>query len=175
MALTLRLLGGLETGEIARAFLVPEATLAQRIVRAKKALVGQSYELPPPDQWAERSDAVLAVVYPIFNQGHADVRTELCDEALRLVRQLQHLPSDEGEVQGRPLLRSRPRACQRGWMPKASPCCCWSRTAAVGPAAHPPRGLAALVWAEQAGAMSLAPAQHTVPPWYTSPCPRSAG
>lgn len=100
VALTLRLLGGLETGEIARAFLVPEATLAQRIVRAKKALVGQSYELPPPDQWAERLDAVLAVVYLIFNQGHADVRTELCDEALRLVRQLQHLLPDEGEVQG---------------------------------------------------------------------------
>ena len=84
--------------------------------------MGQSHELPPPDQWAERLDAVLAVVYLIFNQGHADVRTELCDEALRLVRQLQHLLPDEGEVQGRRrLLRSRPRACQRVWMPKASP------------------------------------------------------
>lgn len=100
VALTLRLLGGLETGEIARAFLVPEATLAQRIVRAKKALAGQSFELPPPEQWPARLDAVLAVVYLIFNQGHADVRTALCDEALRLVRQLQHVLPDEGEVQG---------------------------------------------------------------------------
>ncbi|MEO3691014.1 RNA polymerase sigma factor [Roseateles paludis] len=100
VALTLRLLGGLETGEIARAFLVPEPTLAQRIVRAKKALAGQSFELPPPEHWPARLDAVLAVVYLIFNQGHADVRTALCDEALRLARQLQHVLPDEGEVQG---------------------------------------------------------------------------
>jgi RNA polymerase sigma factor (sigma-70 family) len=106
VALTLRLLGGLETAEIARAFLQPEATVAQRIVRAKKALNGQAYELPGPDEREQRLSAVLAVVYLIFNEGHSAgsgaslLRPALCDEALRLVRQLQHLLPGEAEVHG---------------------------------------------------------------------------
>jgi predicted RNA polymerase sigma factor len=106
VALTLRLLGGLETADIARAFLVPEATIAQRIVRAKKALHGQAFELPAAPERAERLGAVLAVVYLIFNEGHsagsgeALMRPALCDEALRLARQLQHLLPDEAEVHG---------------------------------------------------------------------------
>lgn len=106
VALTLRLLGGLETAEIARAFLQPEATVAQRIVRAKKALNGQAYELPGPQEREQRLDAVLAVAYLIFNEGHSAgsgaslLRPALCDEALRLARQLQHLLPREAEVHG---------------------------------------------------------------------------
>ncbi|MFG6440119.1 RNA polymerase sigma factor [Roseateles sp. LKC17W] len=106
VALTLRLLGGLETSEIARAFLQPEATVAQRIVRAKKALHGQAYELPSAGERGQRLDAVLAVVYLIFNEGHSAgsgatlLRPALCDEALRLARQLQHLLPQDGEVHG---------------------------------------------------------------------------
>jgi predicted RNA polymerase sigma factor len=106
VALTLRLLGGLETAEIARAFLQPEATIAQRIVRAKKALNGQAYELPGPDEREQRLGAVLAVVYLIFNEGHSAgsgaslLKPALCDEALRLARQLQHLLPRDAEVHG---------------------------------------------------------------------------
>ena len=106
VALTLRLLGGLETAEIARAFLLPEPTVAQRIVRAKKALHGQAFELPGPAARSERLGAVLAVVYLIFNEGHSAgsgaslLRSALCDEALRLARQLQHLLPAEAEVHG---------------------------------------------------------------------------
>ncbi|MCE4540036.1 sigma-70 family RNA polymerase sigma factor [Pelomonas sp. P7] len=106
VALTLRLLGGLETAEIARAFLVPEATVAQRIVRAKKALNGQAFELPGAGERQQRLAAVLAVVYLIFNEGHSAgsgaqlLRPALCDEALRLARQLQHLLPAEAEVHG---------------------------------------------------------------------------
>lgn len=106
VALTLRLLGGLETAEIARAFLQPEATVAQRIVRAKKALNGQAYELPGPQERGQRLGAVLAVAYLIFNEGHSAgsgaslLRPALCDEALRLARQLQHLLPREAEVHG---------------------------------------------------------------------------
>lgn len=106
VALTLRLLGGLETADIARAFLVPEATMAQRIVRAKKALHGQAFELPAAAERHQRLGAVLVVIYLIFNEGHSAgrgddlMRPALCDEALRLVRQLQHLLPDEAEVHG---------------------------------------------------------------------------
>ncbi|MFG6485678.1 RNA polymerase sigma factor [Roseateles sp. BYS78W] len=106
VALTLRLLGGLETAEIARAFLQPEATVAQRIVRAKKALHGQAYELPGPAERAQRLGAVLAIVYLIFNEGHSAgsgatlLRPALCDESLRLARQLQHLLPGDSEVHG---------------------------------------------------------------------------
>lgn len=106
VALTLRLLGGLETNEIAKAFLVPEATVAQRIVRAKKALRGQPFELPEAADRKARLGTVLTVVYLIFNAGHSggsgetQLRPALCDEALRLARQLQHLLPDEAEVHG---------------------------------------------------------------------------
>jgi RNA polymerase sigma-70 factor, ECF subfamily len=108
VALTLRLVGGLSTGEIAHAFLVPEPTIAQRLVRAKRAIRdrGLTYELPEDAELAERLPAVLAVVYLIFNEGYAAhagdalVRHDLCQEALRLGRTLAELMPDEPEVIG---------------------------------------------------------------------------
>lgn len=108
VALTLRLLGGLATDEIARAFLVPEATVAQRIVRAKRTLAGESvvYEVPRGDELKERLTAVLRVVYLVFNEGYAAtagddwMRPGLCDEALRLGRVLAGLMPREAEIHG---------------------------------------------------------------------------
>jgi len=106
VALTLRMLGGLSTPEIARAFLVPEATVAQRIVRAKKALAGLPFEVPDGDDMAPRLAAVLEVVYLIFNEGYAAtagedwMRPSLCEDALRLGRVLSSLAPREGEVWG---------------------------------------------------------------------------
>jgi len=108
VALTLRLLGGLSTAEIARACLVPEATLAQRIVRAKRTLADAqvAFELPPPEQLGERLGSVMGVVYLIFNEGYtatagADwMRPALCDEALRLGRLLAGCAPQEAEVHG---------------------------------------------------------------------------
>jgi RNA polymerase sigma-70 factor (ECF subfamily) len=102
VALTLRTLGGLRTDEIARAFLVPEATMAQRLVRAKRKIkaAGIPFRVPPSHLLAERLDAVLAVVYLIFNEGYSDGRSELAAEALWLGRVLTELLPDEPEVQG---------------------------------------------------------------------------
>jgi RNA polymerase sigma factor (sigma-70 family) len=108
VALTLRLLGGLTTDEIARAFLVPEATVAQRIVRAKRTLSAARvpFELPAHDELGDRLASVLEVVYLIFNEGYAATagddwqRPELCSEALRLGRVLAGRASDEPEVHG---------------------------------------------------------------------------
>ncbi len=108
VALTLRLLGGLTTAEIARAFLVPEPTVAQRIVRAKNDLarLGADMEEPSPQQRVERLPAVLETVYLIFNEGYnatagdAWIRPELCDEAVRLARLLRALLPQEPEVLG---------------------------------------------------------------------------
>jgi RNA polymerase sigma factor (sigma-70 family) len=108
LALTLKLLGGLSTQEIARAFLVPEATMAQRIVRAKRSLgdAGVPFELPPPHELGERLGAVLEAVYLIFNEGYtatagADwMRPALVDEALRLGRMLAELAPGEPEALG---------------------------------------------------------------------------
>ncbi|PBC21142.1 RNA polymerase sigma factor [Mesorhizobium sp. WSM4310] len=107
-ALALRLLGGLSTAEIARAFLVPEATAAQRIVRAKRALrdAAIAFETPRGQERRERLAAVLEVVYLIFNEGYVAtagsdwLRADLCGEALRLGRSLAALMPDEPEVQG---------------------------------------------------------------------------
>ncbi|MHB2024111.1 MAG: RNA polymerase sigma factor [Mycobacteriales bacterium] len=108
VALTLRSLAGLTTAEIARAFLVPEATMAKRLTRtkAKIAAAGIPYRVPPPHLLVERSTGVLAVLYLMFNEGYSAssgaelVRTGLCDEAIRLTRALHQLMPGEPEVTG---------------------------------------------------------------------------
>ena len=108
VALTLRLVGGLTTGEIARAFLVPEATVAQRIVRAKRTLADAHvpFEVPRGEALATRLSSVLGVVYLVFNEGYSAtagddwMRPSLCGDALRLGRILAGLAPDEPEVHG---------------------------------------------------------------------------
>jgi len=108
VALTLRMLGGLTTDEIARAFLQPEATIAQRIVRAKKTLGAANvpFEVPRGEQLAERLAAVLEVLYLIFNEGYSAtaggdwMRPALCEDALRLGRVLAGLMPEQAEVHG---------------------------------------------------------------------------
>ncbi|MEU8384899.1 sigma-70 family RNA polymerase sigma factor, partial [Streptosporangium sp. NPDC048865] len=108
LALTLRLLGGLTTEEIARAFLVPEPTVGQRIFRAKRTLADRKVriEMPAPAELGDRLSSVLEVVYLIFNEGHSAtagddwMRPALCEEALRLGRVLAGLMPEESEVHG---------------------------------------------------------------------------
>ncbi len=108
VALTLRLLGGLSTPEIARAFMIPEATMAQRIVRAKAKIRDAAipYRIPNGAELPDRLRAVLAVIYLVFNEGYAAtsgellVREDLCAEAVRLARTLRELMPDEPEVIG---------------------------------------------------------------------------
>jgi RNA polymerase sigma-70 factor (ECF subfamily) len=108
VALTLRTVCGLSTPEIARAFLVPEPTLQQRIVRAKRKIrdAGIPYRVPPPQDLPERLGTVLAVVYLVFNEGYVAtggdslVRRELCEEAIRIGRLLLELMPEEPEVRG---------------------------------------------------------------------------
>jgi RNA polymerase sigma-70 factor (ECF subfamily) len=107
-ALTLKLLCGLGTGEVARAFLKPESTIAQRIVRAKRTLAAANirFELPGPTERPARLDAVREVIYLVFNEGYAAtsgerwIRSELCDEALRLGRMLANLTPNDTESLG---------------------------------------------------------------------------
>jgi RNA polymerase sigma factor (sigma-70 family) len=108
VALTLRAVGGLTTAEIARALLVPDATIGQRITRAKQRIKasGAEFRMPPPAELSERIAAVLHVLYLIFNEGYtassgtALHRVELTSEAIRLTRQLHQLLPDDGEVAG---------------------------------------------------------------------------
>ena len=108
VALTLRLLGGLTTAEIAHAFLVPEPTMAQRLVRAKAKIrdAGIPYRIPAEADLPDRLAGVLAVVYLIFNEGYTAssgdplARADLCAEAIRLGRLLARLMPDEPEVSG---------------------------------------------------------------------------
>ena len=108
IALTLRLLGGLTTGEIARAFLVSEPTMAQRIVRAKRSLAAADvpFEIPGGPERSARVSSVLEVIYLIFNEGYSAtagedlVRPALCEDALRLIRVLSGLMPEEPEVHG---------------------------------------------------------------------------
>ncbi|PYO59210.1 MAG: RNA polymerase subunit sigma-24 [Candidatus Rokuibacteriota bacterium] len=108
VALTLRTLGGLSTEEIAKAFLVPAPTMAQRLVRAKAKIRAARipYEVPPDDALAERLEAVMVVVYLVFNEGYAAsfgarrVRHELCEEAIRLGRMLVELLPAQAEAKG---------------------------------------------------------------------------
>src|SRR4051794_5234136 len=108
VALTVKLLGGLTTAEVARAFLVSEPTMYQRLTRAKRkiATAGIPYRVPPPELLDERRAGVLAVVYLVFNEGYAAsggdrlVRGELCGEAIRLGRLLARLMPDDAEVLG---------------------------------------------------------------------------
>jgi RNA polymerase sigma factor (sigma-70 family) len=108
VALTLRFLGGLTTDEVARAYLIPESTAAQRLVRAKRTLVTKKvqFELPEPDELADRLSSVLEAIFLIFNEGYAAsagddwMRPELCEEALRLGRILTGLMPDHAEVHG---------------------------------------------------------------------------
>lgn len=108
VALTLRAVGGLTTAQIARAYLVPEATMAQRISRAKATIraSGVPFALPDPAQRPARIGAVLRVLYLLYNEGHTTstgdtlLRVDLSDEAIRLARLLHHLLADDGEVTG---------------------------------------------------------------------------
>ena len=157
VALTLRLLGGLTTSEIARAFLAPEPTIAQRIVRAKKTLAKEQvrYEVPRGAELAARLSSVLEVIYLIFNEGYSAtagddwMRPALCDEALRLGRILAELAPLEPEVHGLVALmeiqasRSRARVA-----PDGAPILLLDQNRALWDQLLIRRGLAALTRAE---------------------------
>ena len=147
VALTLRLLGGLTTDEIARAFLVPEPTVAQRIVRAKRTLAEARvpFEVPSGAELAARLSSVLEVIYLVFNEGYSAtagddwMRPALCEDALRLGRILAELAPEEPEVHGLVALmeiqasRSRARV---GPVGRAHPAA-RSEPRALGSAPHP--------------------------------------
>src|ERR1700731_802889 len=164
VALTLRLLGGLTTDEIARAFLVPEATIAQRIVRAKRTLAGKRvpFEVPRGTELGARLSSVLGVLYLIFNEGYSAtagddwMRPALCEDALRLGRILAGLAPQEPEVHGLVALmeiqasRSRARSG-----PSGEPILLLDQNRAHWDQLLIQRGLSALAFAERLSAANL--------------------
>jgi len=160
VALTLRLLGGLTTEEIARAFLVPEPTIAQRIVRAKRTLNEERvpFEVPVKSELGERLDSVLEVIYLIFNEGYTAtagddwMRPALCDEALRLGRILVGLASGEPEVHGlTALLEIQASRARARTGPDGEPILLLDQNRALWDQLLIRRGLAALDRAERLG------------------------
>jgi RNA polymerase sigma factor (sigma-70 family) len=160
VALTLRLLGGLTTEEIARAFLVSEPTIAQRIVRAKRTLAKEKvpFEVPRGDDRAERLSSVLEVIYLIFNEGYsatagADwVRPALCEDALRLARILAELAPQEAEVHGlAALLEIQASRLKARVSPSGEPILLFDQNRALWDQLLIRRGLAALDRAERVG------------------------
>ena len=160
VALTLRLLGGLSTEEIARAFLVPEPTIAQRIVRAKRTLAEQRvpFEVPPRAELPARLAPVLAVIYLVFNEGYAAtagddwMRPALCEDALRLGRILAGLMPDEPEVHGLVALMEIQASRVRARVgPSGEPILLLDQNRARWDRLLIRRGLAALARAEQLG------------------------
>jgi RNA polymerase sigma factor (sigma-70 family) len=160
VALTLRLLGGLTTEEIARAFLVPEPTVAQRIVRAKKTLAKEqvAFEVPRGPELAARLSSVLEVIYLIFNEGYAAtagddwMRPALCDDALRLGRVLAGLAPREPEVHGLVALMEIQASRSRARVgPSGEPILLYDQNRALWDHLLIHRGLRALERAEKLG------------------------
>jgi len=160
VALTLRLLGGLTTEEIARAFLVPEPTISQRIVRAKRTLreAGVPFELPPKRERAERLASVLEVIYLIFNEGYTAtagddwMRPQLCQDALRLGRILAELTPGDPEVHGLVALMEIQASRTRARVgPTGEPILLLDQNRALWDRLLIGRGLAALERAERLG------------------------
>ena len=173
IALTLRLVGGLTTEEIARAFLVPEATIAQRIVRAKRTLVEKQipYEVPRGAELAARLSSVLDVVYLIFNEGYTAtsgdhwMRPALCEDALRLGRILAELATHEPEVHGLVALMEIQASQSRARVsPSGDPVLLLEQNRALWDQLLIHRGLAALDRAKKARAERLrgSPGQYTL-------------
>jgi RNA polymerase sigma factor (sigma-70 family) len=165
VALTLRLLGGLATDEIARAFLVPEPTIAQRIVRAKRTLADAHvpFEVPRGDEFTARLSSVLQVIYLVFNEGYAAtagddwMRPALCEDALRLGRILAGLVPQEPEVHGLVALMEIQASRSRARLgPKGEPILLLDQDRARWDHVLVRRGLVALERAEQLGG-SLGP------------------
>jgi len=161
VALTLRLLGGLTTEEIARAFLVPEATVAQRIVRSKRTLAEKRvpFEVPRGNELAARLSSVLAVIYLIFNEGYSAttgddwLRPALCEDALRLGRILAALEPQEPEVHGLVALMEIQASRSRARVgPSGEPILLFDQNRAHWDQLLIRRGLAALKHAEGLGA-----------------------
>jgi RNA polymerase sigma factor (sigma-70 family) len=160
VALTLRLLGGLTTDEIARAFLVPEATMAQRIVRAKRTLADEQvpYEVPRGPELQGRLSSVLEVIYLIFNEGYSATagadwtRPALCEDALRLGRVLAGLMPDVAEVHGLVALMEIQASRMRARVgPSGEPILLLEQNRALWDQMLIRRGLAALARAESLG------------------------
>ena len=160
VALTLRLLGGLTTDEIARAFLVPEPTIGQRIVRAKRTLADAHvpFEVPRGDEFTARLSSVLQVIYLVFNEGYSAtagddwMRPALCEDALRLGRILAGLVPNEPEVHGLVALMEIQASRSRARLgPKGEPILLLDQDRARWDHVLIRRGLAALERAEQLG------------------------